>query len=341
MNFGKWLVIIFCWVATNALAQGNKNQIRIAFGSCNDQARPQEMWKEILNQHPHVWIWGGDNIYSDFKNPAGRKALYEKQKSNEDYQQLIKTCVITGTWDDHDYGVNDGGKNYSLKKESQQLAMDFIGFAKNNPVRKHVGIYNSMEYGEGTKKVKVINLDTRSFRDTLDRVNYIDSATQKKLNRYLPNPQGDMLGETQWKWLKQELNEGNASVVILNSSVQVLPQEHRFEKWENFPSARKRLLNLINQSNKFVIIISGDRHIAEFSKTTLSNGQALYEFTSSGMTHTWTEPWAERNTLRLGDLIIQKNYGMIIVDWQNNKPIVTMQSCGLNHQVFKEISVSR
>jgi alkaline phosphatase D len=275
MNFGKWLVIIFCWVATNALAQGNKNQIRIAFGSCNDQAHTQEIWKEILNQHPHVWIWGGDNIYSDFKNPAGRKALYEKQKSNEDYQQLIKTCVVTGTWDDHDYGVNDGGKNYSLKKESQQLAMDFIGFAKNNPVRKHAGIYNSMEYGEGTKKVKVINLDTRSFRDTLDRVNYIDSATQKKLNRYLPNPQGDMLGETQWKWLKQELNEGNASVVILNSSIQVLPQEHRFEKWENFPSARKRLLNLINQSNKFVIIISGDRHIAEFSKTTLSNGQAL------------------------------------------------------------------
>jgi phosphodiesterase/alkaline phosphatase D-like protein len=61
-----------------------------------------------------------------------------------------------------------------------------------------------MEYGEGTKKVKVINLDTRSFRDTLDRVNYIDSATQKKLNRYLRNPQGDMLGETQWKWLNPD-----------------------------------------------------------------------------------------------------------------------------------------
>jgi alkaline phosphatase D len=340
MKQRNWLAIGCCLVAINAFAQSSKNQMRIAFGSCDDQDRPQEMWKEIIAQHPDVWIWGGDNVYSDFKSPAGRKALYNKQKSNTDYQQLIKSCVVTGTWDDHDYGINDGGKNYSLKKESQQLALDFLGFAETHPVRKQEGIYNSMEFGNGKRKVKIINLDTRSFRDTIFRINYIDSVTQKKAYRFEANPTGDVLGEQQWKWLERELNNSGAAFYIINSSIQVLAEEHRFEKWANLPTARKRLLDLINTSKKRIIIISGDRHIAEFSKVDLPNGLPLYEFTSSGLTHTWSEQWVENNRHRIGDLIIEKNFGVIIIEWKNKNPLVKLQSRGLNHQLFNEINIS-
>ena len=44
---------------------------------------------------------------------------YAYQKADSGYQLLLKSdAQIIGTWDDHDYGVNDGGKNYSRKKES-------------------------------------------------------------------------------------------------------------------------------------------------------------------------------------------------------------------------------
>lgn len=328
----------FFLVSFASFCQNNK--FIIAIGSCNDQDRPQEMWKEVIAQHPNVWIWMGDNIYSDFKKPEAREALYEKQKSNPDYQKLISTCSVTGTWDDHDYGVNDGGKNYGLKGEAQRLAMQFIGFEKNNPVWNHEGIYNSVEYGLEERKIKVINLDTRSFRDTVYRQNYFDSVTNKKLYRMVPNKSGDMLGETQWAWLAQELKNTTAKVVIINSSVQVLPAQHRFEKWSNLPQARERLLKLISDSQKNVIIISGDRHIAEYSKLKLANGKNLFEFTSSGLTHTWAEPWTEDNDYRVGPLVIQRNFGIIEVDWKNKAPNITMKIMGLRHKVFNEVSFS-
>lgn len=37
----------------------------IAFGSCNMQNRINPLWDDVLNVKPAVWIWGGDNIYSD------------------------------------------------------------------------------------------------------------------------------------------------------------------------------------------------------------------------------------------------------------------------------------
>ena len=33
--------------------------------------------------------------------------------SDKGWQKLKKTCPILATWDDHDYGVNDGGGEYT------------------------------------------------------------------------------------------------------------------------------------------------------------------------------------------------------------------------------------
>ncbi|MEM1358390.1 MAG: hypothetical protein AAGF89_09335, partial [Bacteroidota bacterium] len=37
----------------------------IAFGSCNNQRRAQDYWPVIGEKKPDVWLWLGDNIYSD------------------------------------------------------------------------------------------------------------------------------------------------------------------------------------------------------------------------------------------------------------------------------------
>ena len=57
-----------------------------------------------------------------------------------------------------------------------------------------------------------------------------------------------------------------AEVRLLVSSIQVVAEDHGFEKWMNFPHERERLFNLIRETGaEGVIILSGDRHLAELS----------------------------------------------------------------------------
>lgn len=340
MKIIRSLFLVGC-IISSFYSWSQKNETVIAFGSCSDEDNPQELWNDILKQKPSLWIWGGDNIYADSGDTLNLKTRYTKQKSDPGYQQLLKTCPVTGTWDDHDYGTNDGGKNWPHKDAAKIQALRFFGFPKTNPVWNHAGMYNSMTIGEGTSKIKIINLDTRYFRDTVYKVYYKPEGTEKKEYRYEQNLTGDVLGEAQWQWLETELKNSNASLFIVNSSIQVLSEEHRFEKWANLPSARKRFLDLLAKLNKNILIISGDRHIAEFSKINLPGMKTpVYEFTSSGLTHTWPERWPENNKYRVGELIVQKNFGLLKIDWHKKDFTVTMQARGKDGQVFQEEKIS-
>jgi alkaline phosphatase D len=295
----------------NNTATDSKTVTTIAFGSCSDQKRPQPLWDDILAQKPEVWIWLGDNIYGDTENMDTLQAKYDKQKSNPVYQQLRKSTAILGTWDDHDYGVNDGGKEYPRKKESQQLMLNFLDVPANSPLRTQEGGYSSQVYGPKGKRVKVILLDGRYFRDPL----------KKNGKDNLPDPSADMLGEAQWQWLETELTGSDADIHVIGCGVQFLPEEHPYEKWGNFPSSRQRFLDLLSKTKpKGAMLISGDRHIAEVSKVTIPGlGYDLFDITSSGLTHV-SKPHEEPNKHRIGDMITKLNYGLITVNW-DKKPL--------------------
>ncbi len=158
----------------------------------------------------------------------------------------------------------------------------------------------------------MILLDTRYFRDTV----YKDINTKA----YLPNNTGDILGETQWAWLENELKNSEADFHIIGSSIQVIPEDHAYEKWANFPTARKRLFDLLEKyPDKKTIMISGDRHIAEISRIDLEGlPYPLYDFTSSGLTHSWNNGIVEMNRHRVSDFIRGLNFGLIIIDWEKN-----------------------
>ncbi|QIP11595.1 alkaline phosphatase family protein [Spirosoma aureum] len=294
-----------------ASSQEQKTVTTIAFGSCSDQKRPQPLWDDIVAQKPDVWIWLGDNIYGDSESMDTLSTKYARQKSNPVYQQLRQSTSVIGVWDDHDYGVNDGGKEYPRRKESQQLMLDFLDVPTTSPLRKQEGAYSTHVYGPKGKRVKVILLDARYFRDPLKK--------DGKAN--VPDPSGDMLGEAQWQWLEKQLTNSDADIHIIGSGVQVLPEDHIYEKWANFPTSRKRLLDLLSKTKpKGALLISGDRHQAEVSKVSVPGlSYDLYDITSSGLTHV-SAPHEEVNRHRVGAIVAQLNYGLITVDW-NAKPV--------------------
>ena len=306
----------------------------IAFGSCNRQDLDNLLWDDIINANPQIWIWGGDNIYADTDDVQKLRALYNAQKNAKGYKKLRSQVEIIGSWDDHDYGLNDGGVEWSIKEASQQAFLDFMDVPDDSPRRSQEGIYTSYNYElvNVPGKIKVIVLDTRYFRTALTP----DPSGEK---RYLHNEYGDgtVLGKTQWEWLEQELKNSPADFNIIVSSIQFLSDQHGFEAWGNFPHEVDRMKQLIVESRaKGVFILSGDRHISEFSKTNLEGlPYPLIDFTSSGLTNAYNKFSGEPNPYRLGEVVFTESFGILKFNMTAKK--IRFQIIGNGGKVLGEI----
>jgi alkaline phosphatase D len=305
---------------------------RIAFGSCADQDKPLPIFDTIAAAKPELLLLIGDNIYADLER--GRKVTPEVIKEKYDvlarlpgFQKLKAACPILATWDDHDFGKNDAGAEWAIKDESQKLFLDFWGVPTTDPRRTQKGVYSSAIIGPPGKRVQVILLDTRYHRSPLKRAAKPNPG--ERVPPYVPNsdPGVTVLGAEQWTWLEGELKKP-AEVRLLVSSIQVIADEHGYEKWANFPRERDRLYALIRSTGaNGVVILSGDRHLAEVSlDPKAAVGYPLYDVTSSGLNQAskgWRAP--ERNSHRVAGMPYGDNFGMVLIDWNGDDPRLTLQ----------------
>ncbi len=332
MNILKPLIFICITGFYNlAFGQDINNNFTIAFGSCDNQEIENKLWDEILKNDPDVFIWGGDVIYCDTEDMPLMLKTYNKQKNDSVYLNFIKKTEMLSTWDDHDFGANDAGEEYPMKDTSKQLFLNFFDVKPDDIRRKRKGVYFSKDYTVGKYGIRIILLDTRYFRSKL-------TPDHKTGKRYKPNKYGEgtMLGEAQWKWLKNELYHSKADFNIIMSSIQFLSYEHGFETWGNMPHEAEKLEKIISGSGaKAVIILSGDRHIAEISSKKLKNlSYPLIDFTSSGMTHSFTSYKGEPNKYRLSKVVSKKNFGILRIDLASKT--VTMEIRGENNVLFEK-----
>ncbi|MFD1292690.1 alkaline phosphatase D family protein [Lutibacter holmesii] len=330
MNYFKSLLLLIVLCISCTTKKQSPPNFTIAFGSCNNQVLENTLWSSIEKNKPNVWIWGGDIIYSDTNDMEYLAKNYERQKKDTSYANFAKKVDVLATWDDHDYGMNDGGMEYEQKEASQQLFLDFLDVPKNDARRTQKGIYHSKKYTINNQSVKIILLDTRYFRTALTP----DTITKK---RYQPtiNSAASMLGETQWKWLENELKTSKASYNIIMSSIQFLSAEHGFESWGNMPNEVTKFEGLLKktQANN-VIILSGDRHISEISKKEIEGiNYPLIDFTSSGLTHSYTNFTSEPNTYRIVDVVSDKSFGILKIDFSKNE--VVMEIRGAENALFR------
>lgn len=85
--------------------------VRIAFGSCNKPNLDQPLWGPILRTTPSAFAWLGDIAYTKDGDVAALPALYARQAANAGYRELCRATRVVGVRDDHDYGINDGGRS--------------------------------------------------------------------------------------------------------------------------------------------------------------------------------------------------------------------------------------
>lgn len=308
-----------------------ESDFTMVFASCNDQERDQPLWKPIIDNNPDVFIWGGDNVYSDTADMEKMAADYNKVLTHPEYAALAKKTEIIGTWDDHDYGLNDGGVAWKMKDEAQQVFLDFLKVAEDEPLRAQKGVYHTKYYKTPKGSIKVILLDTRYFRSGLNK----STIEGRRYEAWDETNEGTMLGDVQWAWLEKELEDESADFNLVVSSIQLLSHEHGWEKWGNFPSEVDKMINMVTTAKaKNILFVSGDRHQAEFSSLYRKGFKyPIIDFTSSGMTHVFPDSPTESNEYRVMEVVKELNFGLIEFNFDTKR--VQMSIRGMGDKVFQ------
>ena len=292
---------------------------RIAFGSCSHQQKPQPIWDTVLAYRPELFIFTGDNVYGDVTSDAMTelREAYAAAAKVAGIAALRAKVPVLATWDDHDYGQNDGGADFAHREQAKRLFLDFWEIAGDDPRTRRPGVYHAETLGPPGERVQIILLDTRSFRSALRPTDQRDALGKED---YLPDPDPakTMLGEAQWAWLAEQLRKP-AELRLLVSSVQVLAEKHGFERWGNLPLERQRLLDLIAATGAGgVVLVSGDRHIGALYRLGENVPYDLYEITASGLNMAYARN-RDIGPLRLGEVYGQDNFGTIDVDWRKGE----------------------
>lgn len=293
----------------------------IAITSCSNEAegRNQTVFEVVARDRPDLLLMLGDNVYGSWspKDPAlpDLRRSYTQQAKRPEFRALVGSTPTLAIWDDHDFGVNDGGGDFAHKALAQRMFADFWRLPRTDERRAREGVYTSRIIGPPGRRLQIILLDTRYFRSPLTLTDERDAPGKE---RYVANPDAGMtiLGPAQWAWLEGELKKP-ADLRIIASSIQVVAEGHGWEKWGNFPAEKQRMVDLIARTGaKGVVFLSGDRHNSSLNVLREGAPYPLYDLTASAVNMPWMSGVSEAGPLRIEGPFGPENFGEMRIDWQ-------------------------
>ena len=331
-----WLKQLFVFGAVTwmAVAAAQERQsVVLAFGAGANQRVYNPMWRSVASYHPDAFVWLGDVVFPAEDDSLSLQRAYAQQGSQRAYRGLKSIGIdVIGTWDNRDYGGGAAGADYPHKERNKQALLGFLEVDEKAAVCSRPGMYQTYTYGHQGLKVQVILLDTRWFRSSL-------SPNQPW--GYQPAQEGTVLGTAQWRWLERILAATTADLVVVVSAIQVIPSDHPWEKWANFPQERRRLLDALAACKApGILILSGNRNHAELSSMVWGpRRRTLYEVTTGGMTQVNNRSKGEVNTYREGPLVLKRNWGLLEVNRHKGFLWVDVDVRGASDSLFMRRSL--
>lgn len=285
----------------------NKNiQYRICFGSCNYQHNNQGFWEKIIHFNPNLWIFLGDNVYTD-KTDKWEEILEKPSIDNmiEQYEILVSSIPFRkfmlnsnikkiGIWDDHDYLINNANvlENNNYKMVSKKLFTMFLEIGDKHVMIQREGIYTYYDLVISNQHlIRFFMLDVRTFRTDVD-----------------------ILGNEQWKWLEDNLSKSTARINVICSGSVVLTKINNYDSWFKNGWAYNRLINLLeNLKIKNIVILSGDIHQGR-----LISKNNMIEIVSSPLSSPITK-YNEDTEYNIGKVVTVHNFGFIDIINENTQ----------------------
>jgi alkaline phosphatase D len=277
----------------------------------------------------HVWL--GDNWYTrevDYYTEWGLYYRASRDRSQPVLQQFMASMPQYATWDDHDYGPNDIGKNYILKEASRKTFMDYSCNPSYGEEGK--GIYTIISYSD----VDIFLTDDRYFRAEPELADSVNG---------MPNPDKTFFGKAQMEWLKNALLFSQATFKIIAVGTQVLNPATNFDCMRQYKKEHSELLDFIaTHKIKGVVFFSGDRHHSEVIRLPRKGLYTLYDVTNSPYTSGIGKVRGVElnNPARVpGTLVEAQNFTKVTVSGKKNERSLKVEFLGIKGEKLGEWQV--
>lgn len=289
------------------------------------------IFESMAKEKSAFMLWLGDAWYTrevDYFSEWGLWYRASHDRAMPIMKDFLKAMPQFGIWDDHDYGPNNFGTNYTLKEVSRNVFNSY--FCNPSAGENGQGIYTMTSWGDAD----IFMTDGRWWRSA-DEMK--DSVNGK------PNPEKVMLGKQQMKWLKNALLYSNATFKIIAVGSQVLNPVSPYEAWHKFPAEYNELMEfLVENKINGVIFLTGDRHHSEIIKVNRPGTYPLYDITVSPLTsgtHKFGGPEKD-NPYRILGIDEKQNYSRFSFTGRRNERKLTVEFFGIKGEKLGEWAVN-
>lgn len=249
--------------------EGSRVNFTVATGACALTGSRSQMFANILDLNPVLFIHMGDFHYEDLDtlDIDERLEAYDKVMGSDSQRLLYMRTIFTYMWDDHDWlGNNKGAEDVKagkIAKESYSLAIPHydLGAVESGASDVEETAPKYQAFTIGTVRFIISDLRSESFKSTEDFAGQVYSAAQKN-------------------WLYNEFSQADNYdfVVWVTTRPWTDPDEVGSDSWGGFVNDRDDLssyiASTIGAGPKNLLVLSGDNHMVAFddgSSTDYSN----------------------------------------------------------------------
>ena len=246
------------------LATGTPGIVTTAFVSCaNNTSEP--VWERIGILKPDQVILGGDTPYVDVADLATSRTKHRAFLETPFMSTLIRGTSAVGTWDDHDFGLNNGnGVNAADRRANTRQA--FVEYRAHEQFGTGTeAVYHKVDLGV----MEIFLLDPRWFSQTAPSP--VDPTRKTTF------------GNQQWQWIKEALEASRAPFKVLAMG-EVWEDKKNSENDDMFTYwyERDALFDFIrSKSIPGVVLLGGDIHVSRHLIHPQRVGYDLHDFVTS------------------------------------------------------------
>ncbi|MNJ92649.1 PhoD-like phosphatase [compost metagenome] len=285
----------------------NQRPFKVAAVSCACDffaIQSAAMWNGLYKHRPDVILMVGDTCYADLGAKGTPSDIWRRYcETRLTLMQFRQSFLIPtlATWDDHDFGIDNGNCHFKTKEFAKKVFLLFWGSKNQRGYSQGLGVSSTVQlFGQS-----FYFMDDRSFRDTRKHG-------------------GLHWGIAQQEALLNAMDKNTRPTWLLNGSQffggYLGKESFESDHEKNFKDVLKKL----SKKESPIIFLSGDVHFSEVMRIEERVlGYKTVEITSSSI-HSATFPGVDnlRNPRRIVStwhfnfVIIESSYNKSTREWQ-------------------------